>query len=304
MVSAQAEKSLVELGLTGLEAQVYTFLLQESPATGYRIAQALGKPAANVYKAIQTLQAKGAVEIDRGRTKVCRPVPVNDLLDQLATRFNRSRNQAAEVLRHLPGPEQDTRIYHLRDRDQVLGKCRQLLESAQKVVLLDIFPIPLQELRPDLAIAAARGITVTVKAYAPAEIPGVEVFVEPKHAYILDRWPAQWLNVVADGSEFMLGVLDKSGQTVIQAVWSGSPYLSWILHSGIGSEVVLTALRQQIGCGPEAGAATPSPQAEIAHQVQTWADRYITSDAPGYARLLNQLGLDVLRPSPDAGGSS
>ena len=63
------------MGLNALEAEVYAQLLKESPLTGYGVAKALGKPAANVYKAIDTLADKGAVIVDEGGTRQCRAVP-------------------------------------------------------------------------------------------------------------------------------------------------------------------------------------------------------------------------------------
>jgi hypothetical protein len=45
----EPSKALMALGFTELEARIYTFLLQESPATGYRIAQAIQKPVANTW---------------------------------------------------------------------------------------------------------------------------------------------------------------------------------------------------------------------------------------------------------------
>lgn len=43
--------ALSSLGFTELEASVYAYLVQKSPATGYRVAQAIRKPVANLsYK--------------------------------------------------------------------------------------------------------------------------------------------------------------------------------------------------------------------------------------------------------------
>jgi hypothetical protein len=48
-------QALQDPGFTGLEAQVYVFLLRHAPATGYRISHAIGKPTANTYKALAEL---------------------------------------------------------------------------------------------------------------------------------------------------------------------------------------------------------------------------------------------------------
>ena len=50
-----------ELGLTTLEAQIYVFLLQHSPATGYKIAKAIGRSFPSTYKALASLDSAGSV---------------------------------------------------------------------------------------------------------------------------------------------------------------------------------------------------------------------------------------------------
>ncbi len=285
-MNSPADPSLVALGLTQLEADIYTFLLQESPSTGYRVAKNLGKPAANVYKAIETLEAKGAVEVDDGRTRLCRPVPAAELLDLLERRFKRNRDQAAASLQRLPGPAQDSRVYQINHRDQLFGKCRHMLQTAQRVVLVDLFLQPLDELRPDLERAAARGVAVAVKSYATdGEVAGAQVILEPEHERIRKRWPAQWIVMVSDGAEMLIALLTKDGTRVIQAVWSGSPFLSWNHHSGLSSELAYTALRREMAHGASL---------ETLHRTNAGFEPFMAPEAPGYYRLLRQLGL-----SPD-----
>ena len=43
------------MGLTEMEARIYSHLLTESPVTGYRIAWRVDKPVANVYKSLSSL---------------------------------------------------------------------------------------------------------------------------------------------------------------------------------------------------------------------------------------------------------
>ena len=96
------------MGLTVLEAEIYTHLLKDSPLTGYGVAKALGKPTANVYKAIESLADKGAVVVDDGGTRVCRPVEVKDFLSRLERDFRRHKREAQRSLGRLPGPGEDT----------------------------------------------------------------------------------------------------------------------------------------------------------------------------------------------------
>ena len=65
-MAKDAAKLLVEFGFTDLEAEIYLFLLGSSPTTGYRVAKGIRKPAANTYKALQTLATKGAILVEDG----------------------------------------------------------------------------------------------------------------------------------------------------------------------------------------------------------------------------------------------
>ena len=81
MASQPTSHPLVALGFTALEAEIYSLLLEEeAPATGYRVAQALRKPASNIYKALESLESKGAVMVDEGESRLCRPIPPEELL--------------------------------------------------------------------------------------------------------------------------------------------------------------------------------------------------------------------------------
>jgi sugar-specific transcriptional regulator TrmB len=283
MAADDTIQALVDLGFTGLEAEVYTALLAESPTTGYRVAQALGKAVANTYKAIASLEAKGAVLVDEGESRVCRPVPPDELLARLGRSFTERRERAAGALARFREAPADDRVYQMRSREQVMERARQMLERAERIALLDVFPGPLEALRPDLERAAARGIDVAMKVYAPAEVAGAETIVSARGAEVLGRWPGEWVNLVVDGAEHLLAFLAPDGDEVYQAVWSGSAYLSWVYQSAVSGELILARLEDRIGRG--AGAAR-------LREELSRLERFRGLDAPGYLALLRRFGAE------------
>ena len=280
--NSQTQRSLVELGLTALEANIYITLLNNSPVTGYAVAKSLGKPVANVYKALETLESKGAVEIERGRARLIRPTPWKQFLQTLELRFRKNRDQAAEGLLNLPGPERDARIYHLRESDQVLGKANELLSSAKTVALLDAHWSRLHELKPHIRNSVEQGVTIALKVYDEFEIQGADVVLDPKSEIIHSRWPGQWIVMTVDGSQLLLALLTAHGSRVVQAVWSSSPFLSWIYHSSLHHEIALTSLYRRLRGGESF---------ESLHYLEELLDRYAAPRAEGYQRLREQLGL-------------
>lgn len=289
MSAEESVRALVDLGFTGLEAEVYTALAQHPPMTGYRVAQVLGKPAANVYKAIESLQAKGAVIVDEGASRVCHAVPAAELLGLLERGFRASRERAFAALAELESVPADDRVYQLRSREQVMERCRRMLERAERVALLDVFPAPLEELRPEAEAAAARGVTVGVKAYEPTALREAEVFVHPEGRGVIRRWPGQWVNVVVDGREHLLALLTRDGAGVHQAVWSESPYLSWVYHSAVAGELVLAEVERRIAEGASA---------EELRRTRERYRRIVAQDAPGFEQLVRRF--DARHPPGEA----
>ncbi|MFH1700228.1 MAG: helix-turn-helix domain-containing protein [Candidatus Zixiibacteriota bacterium] len=236
-------KPLIGLGFNNLEAQIYTYLLQNSPATGYRIAKGLAKPASNIYKAIETLHKKGAIIIDDDTTRLCRAIPVDELIDSLQRKFDNLKNQAKAELNRLKISQSDNRIYQLQSTDQVISRFQKMLSECQRVAIMDLFPFAVEILHKDIIAAIERGVRVIMKLYRPREIPGATIFLQCDGESVIERWPGQWANGIIDGEEYLLSFLTKDAKDVHQAVWSNNYCLSWIYYDGLANEFLVTALR-------------------------------------------------------------
>lgn len=236
---------LVELGFTSLEAEIYGLLLEEPGSTGYRLAQRLRKPAPNIYKAIESLQSKGAVMVVDGKHRHCTAVPPDELLGHLERRFQSSRKLAARALAERTTPPTDDRLYQLGSPSAVFEKARTMLRRADNVVLFDGFPGAVRELTADLVAVSERNVPVGALVYEPVpafDETNIDVVINPRHELIVERWPGQWLLVTVDASELLLAFLTPDLSAVHQAVWSRSPYLVWTLHGGSWSELILGAI--------------------------------------------------------------
>ncbi len=251
-MAEDAFQSLASLGFTELEVEVYVSLLQQSPATGYRVAQTIGRPVANTYKAIESLQNKGAVLVDEGANRLCRAVPAEELLAQLDRTFQRRRQEAAAALASLGAAPEDDRVYQLQSVEQVFERCRTMLNGCEKVAVLDAFPRAIESLRESLEAAAARGVRVLIKAYEPVKLEGTDVAVHPLGGMSLKRWPGQWLNIVVDGGEYMVAFLTPDLGGLRQAVWSGSAYLAWAYHSALAAEFIMAVVQRSLEEGATA----------------------------------------------------
>lgn len=223
-----------ELGFTELEAAVYTYLVENSPATPYRVAREIGKPVANTYKVVQSLFQKGLVLIDETKNRQCEAIPPDEVLSALKSSYLRRHKTAEEVLSKLkPSAASDEKIYSLATVEQVFDRCQKLIDSSETVVLVDAYPGVIEAIRPWLEAAAGRGVTVVLEAYEPVKLKGVEI-VPFQHAdTMLRRWRGDWLIVVVDGAEYVFAFLGSDGRTVQNAIWCNSAFLALPQHSNL-----------------------------------------------------------------------
>jgi sugar-specific transcriptional regulator TrmB len=270
-------KPLVELGLTDLESEIYTVLVENSPATGYRIANMINKPAANTYAALRSLQAKGIVIVEDSRPRAFRSIPIDLLLERLEKQFQKTKMLAAAELANLKPAADDERVYRLATAEQVYERLREMLHRSEKIILLDLFPDALAELRDEILAAAGRGVHVVLKLYQPAEVRGCISVVEPSGAEIMARWPGVGVNGVIDGQEHLIAFLSRTKPEVYDALWSRSRVISANYHSAMFSEIMLLALGE--------GLETRKDRLPIKFQrLQTLRIQPL----PGYAELLQR----------------
>ncbi len=234
------ERLLAELGFTDTESRLYCELARGGPATGYRLARAIGKAPANVYQALESLSQKGAVQVDETQAKAWRAAPAAELVAALKANYERRSGAALAALSAIRPPDPDTRLYALKTPEQVLARARAMIAAAREVVLFDLFPEPFEALRADLERAAASGVIVAGLTYVPTSASFRVV-----HAASAERaaqgWPGRQVTVVADAREHLVALISPDGDRVIQGVSSDSVYLACLQHSGLAAELRINA---------------------------------------------------------------
>ena len=137
-------------------------------------------------------------------------------------------------------------MYRITDRAQVFEKCRAMLERAQRKVVADAFPGVLANISDDLEAAAGRGTEVIAKVYEPVALESVTTVVDARGSEIPNKWGFQWLNLVVDGREHLFACLDAEELQVIQALWTESPYVAFLIHTGLLTEMAVDAMLNSV----------------------------------------------------------
>ncbi len=226
MTSADGIASLVALGFTELEARVYAHLVATGEATGYRIAQETGKPVANTYKAIESLERKGAVLVEDGATRIVRAVEPERVLNGLARHHEGERRKAKAALKKVTVSEEDGRTYGVASEEQTLQRARQMLAEAEGFALVRGSAAMRAALKGEMADAGGRGVDV-------AEMEG------------------DGLTVAVDAHQCLVAP---------EGIWTRNPVLARAVFDGLAAEAALA----EVGSALEGGAGTKKLQRALA----------------------------------------
>lgn len=273
-MTIEPESALISFGFNQLESIVYYELLRQSPATGYRLAQRVGRAPANIYQTLKALLQKGAVliESDAADAVSYRPVPPEQLFASLRTGYLARADSALDVLSNVHQPPVQEFLAQLRTASQVIEQARSMLGRAKRTVLFDCMPELYDVLRADFNGARDRGVKVVGIAYRREDAGPIMPFKgEPVQA-VGERWPGLGLILVTDAAEQLVAQISRDMTEALNAVYSDSAFQSAIMHGLLHADIRLVALRTELG------AALPSSPLD--------AFSLRASEPPGLAALM------------------
>ncbi len=223
---------LKQLGLNSLEAEVYLHLLINKPMTAYKAGKEINKPTANVYKAIDALSKKGAVIIENNKNKHCKAVNPDEFISHYEKDVISKTKAAKSFLQNIEKEYTDEKTYSINSVPLVFERFESMMKKCKVVAVIDAFPLALNQVLDSVNIAIERGVDVFVQTYDKTNIKGADIAYTEIGETVLEYWKSQQLNLIIDGEEHMIALLNNDLTEVKQAIWSDNIYMSCILHGG------------------------------------------------------------------------
>lgn len=270
--------TLIAIGFNKLEADVYIYLLSHPPATAYKIGKEINKPTANVYKAIDSLSVKGAVLIEDNKNKLCKAVNSQEFIAAYTSETINNAARAEKALANFNVEVLDQNSYKIQSVALVFERFQNMMDRCKKIAVIDAFPNVLELLVPIIEKAANRNIDIYVEAYKPIEIKNVSVVCPDIGEQNLQHWNSQQLNLIIDGEEHLITLMDNDLTNVIQATWSNNIYMSCMLHAGFLREHTLMKILSEYN-NPDFETKTKS--------ILNNQKFFYNSDIPGFNKLFN-----------------
>ncbi|CAN5244801.1 TrmB family transcriptional regulator [soil metagenome] len=212
------------LGLSEYEAKAYLALLDESPASGYRVALNSGVPRSKVYEALGGLVDRGVALVNHGEPVRYAPVSPEEMISRRKRELEGTLESAQGTLdRYVGSADSRGAIWDLTGREAILQRAREMAGRAEQSLLLEVWQEDAPELREALSEAAERGIEVSVIAYGDPGYPFARVYHHDLVDEVTRGLGARWLVLSLDLREVVTGMLSMGDQS--RAAWTSHPGL-------------------------------------------------------------------------------
>jgi len=238
---------LRKMGLSELEAKVYIWLLENHRSTGYKIAMQIGKPVANTYKALKSLEKKGAVVCDNSSNKIYfDTIPVEEFLNKIEKEFSNQRKKIIEEVNNLDVQQDPIGIYELQSQELVYEKAKSMINTAENTLLIDCFPAPMKNIKEHFTKERTKEISIYVKNYSGEDIDNVNQIKATNAGLPYDVLDGQWMVVLKDTSESLIALFNKDGSELNHCLWIKDPFISFVLFNGSAHEFNFTEVYDKV----------------------------------------------------------
>ena len=235
------------IGFTQYEAQVYLALLQQSHVSGYELARQSGVPASKIYQTLNRLIEKEMVlAVDQNPTKYV-PVPPGEFLADYKNIYLDAVDQLSDKLDQIYAREElsDTYIWNLSDRDKIIRKVIEFIQTARTKMYLSIWDEELEALHPALEEVRQHDVQMTIVHYGSATLGyGKEYRHGREHTIRIERGGRR-LALIVDDARVILAHFLEDGSS--NAAWTANKGLVLLAKDYIIHDIYTIRIMQKYG---------------------------------------------------------
>ena len=244
----QCIEHLQQLGFSLNEAKVYLSLLQYNPVTGYELSNKAGIRRSLVYDVLNRLIARGAVYRIADEPARYMPVPYDKFLDSVKQDFEHSINTIKDELDQASLPSSLEYIYHIKGARNVRNEMLQIIEQTERELLLELWLVQVEDIRPALIEAESRGVRIYTMLFSKTEVEN------PGHTFYHDYMPIEVVETrlkgqhtiaVKDNREALIGKMLEEDTS--WAVTTRDPALVMVAREFIIHDIMIDLLIQEFG---------------------------------------------------------
>lgn len=237
MIGTMLEE-MKQLGFTGVEAEIYLYLLQHSLATGYEISKGTALPRANTYQALETLVAKERITAVSQDPVRYAAVPPAHLLRRIQEETRQRCLQLEQQLSALEQPDNKGHFWEINERSRIEARMIELINAAQHRIAASLWAEDLECLSKPLQEARNHGCTILLNLFGEARADFATIYRHEGPEKVVG---GHVVALTIDFSEALVASLDTPATGVV----TENRTLVYLVEKLIRDEAYLASIYEQ-----------------------------------------------------------
>lgn len=241
-------KSLIDIGLKEIEAEIYLILLRENNITAYKAAKIVKKPKTTVYKALEIMEKEGLIRSNRASQPITfAAVDIKEYLDDKKIQFENNRKIVENELKDIEEIPADTGIFEITKLHQVYSKAKDILNRTEKMALIACSDIKNPGIISAIRDAAQRDVKILIQCFhSNIELPEAEFVCDDTSKEFIQNLKYNWLEIFSDGKEYLISLLSGDHTQLYKAQWCNDPYTSILTYNANVGSFILSKVSEMV----------------------------------------------------------
>ncbi|MDA0272363.1 MAG: hypothetical protein O3C68_03810 [Proteobacteria bacterium] len=243
----EVSEQLKSLGFTTNEAKAYLALLGCQPATAYEIAKQAGLPTSKIYETVARLVSRAVFQANEDETGTQQYYALNpsDLMQSMRNKIIKETERLLPELQKVPSNNQSNLIWPLLERNQVESRTLEIINQANKSILVSLWPQELDWCERSLLDAAARGVKIALVHFGKPTRKIGATYHHPVQETLYAEKGGRGLTVVVDGAQVVIANFQVGGE--VDGAWSRNQSFVTVAEDYVKHDVYITKLTRFLG---------------------------------------------------------
>lgn len=149
-----------QLGLSNYEARTYLFLLRNGQGYGNEISKQTGIPGSKIYETVSRLVEKGLAYPIQSSPVRYQALPLREFLNQKQKDVTKVVTYLEQNVELIEAAQQTELLWHVSGRKSLVEKAQELIDRAEKEILISLWPDASEVLQGNLEMAQSRGVNI------------------------------------------------------------------------------------------------------------------------------------------------
>lgn len=241
---------LKSLDFTESEAKAYISLMQNGSCSGYEVSKISGVPRSKIYNILESLYKKGYVTNSRdGKALLYKAEPIDHIISLIKNSTEDKLNLLSEQMKNFDVEKDNEQIWNINGYKNIISKCLEMVEKAEKEILIQIWADDLTTSLEDTIIKKQNLLgRVLIILYDSSSSYRTTIKKFYRHRFERSKLKdtgSRWITLTIDSNEMLHAIIQN--ENMAEGIYTKNAGMVFFAHEYIKHDAYCLRLIDALG---------------------------------------------------------